>query len=175
MMNTQQRCDQYETSRIHDQTNARIFNRFVPSQSLQPYLDVRPMNTKYTLLPIVEPRKPISTPLVQYPVYTELSPGLQRNAPWSGYSSKVNDESILRNQIFALQKCSQAVYVPTSQSDLYQYHFEPTSQQQVYPGLFKKEQFYPFNPNPNSEVGNALFLNSTRVQLREVTNDCRKK
>ena len=40
-------------SQIHTQTNERIYNRNIPSQMLQPYLDVRPVMTKYSYFPIV--------------------------------------------------------------------------------------------------------------------------
>jgi hypothetical protein len=91
----------------------------------------------------------------------------RRAAPWSGYASNVNVESDLRNQIFALQKCSQAVYVPSSNSDLYQFGFKPTKQEsQPFPNLFANEQFSQFNPNPEN-VGHDVFYNSTRQQLKD--------
>ena len=50
-------------SDIHKQTNQRIYSRNIPSQMLQPYIDVRPVMTKYSYFPIVDPRKNISVPL----------------------------------------------------------------------------------------------------------------
>jgi len=44
-------------SEIHNTTNRRIYDRNVPSQMLQQYIDVRPVMTKYSYLPIVDPRK----------------------------------------------------------------------------------------------------------------------
>ena len=38
-------------SQIHNQTNTRIYDRNIPSQVLQPYLNVRPVMTKYSFLP----------------------------------------------------------------------------------------------------------------------------
>ena len=133
-------------SEIHKQTNERIYNRNIPSQMLQPYIDVRPVMTKYSYLPIVDPRKEVNTRLVQTPVYNV-------------------------HQVFALQKCSQSVYVPSSNSDLYHVAFHPKPE--TYPNslLFEKEQFCPFNPNPNSkEIGYEMFHNSTRVQVRNMTD-----
>ena len=37
-------------SKMHEQTNTRIYDRNIPSQMLQPYLDVRPVMTKYSLI-----------------------------------------------------------------------------------------------------------------------------
>jgi hypothetical protein len=54
-------------SDIHKQTNNRIYDRNIPSQILQPYLDVRPVMTKYSYFPIVDPRKQINVPFMQLP------------------------------------------------------------------------------------------------------------
>jgi hypothetical protein len=168
----------YETSsQNRNESNKRIYDRNVPSHVLQPYLSVRPVMTKYSLMPIVDPRKENSVQIEQQPLYnvhTTFNPG-NTQSPWSGYSSNVNAESILRNQIFALQKCSQSVYVPGSDSDLYQYSFKPDksgNKHQPFPGLFKKENFEEFDPNPGN-VGDGIFFNHTRQQLRDLTVDNR--
>ena len=130
-------------SNIHKQTNQRIYSRNVPSQMLQPYIDVRPVMTKYSYFPIVDPRKNINVPLQQMPTYNvhqTFNPG-NRQAPWSGYATNVNIESELRNQIYALQKCSQSVYVPSSTSDLYNYHFQTKTQPNPHDLLFQNETF----------------------------------
>ena len=54
-------------SKIHEETNTRIYDRNIPSQMLQPYLDVRPVMTKYSYFPIVDPRKQLNVPLVVQP------------------------------------------------------------------------------------------------------------
>ena len=43
-------CDQNAdlVSIIRSQTNNRIYNRNIPSKLLQPYIDVRPVMTKYS-------------------------------------------------------------------------------------------------------------------------------
>jgi hypothetical protein len=168
-------CDQNAdlVSIIRSETNNRIYNRNIPSKLLQPYLDVRPVMTKYSYLPIVDPRKQINTRFEQLPTYNSakvFNPG-NTESPWSGFASGINIESELRNQIFALQKCSQATYVPSSKSDLYNVHVNPTYQQekQAHSLLFQKEYFDTFNPNPNSKVvGSGIFHNSTRTQVKEL-------
>jgi hypothetical protein len=160
-------------SKIHEQTNTRIYDRNIPSQMLQPYLDVRPVMTKYSYLPIVDPRKELNVKMVQMPTYnsqTIFNPG-NTQSPWSGFASNINLESELRNQVFALQKCSQAVYVPDSNSDLYKYSYTPNKakQPEVHSLLFQKEQFCDFNPNPDNKiVGSGIFYNSTRTQIKEI-------
>ena len=147
--------------------NSRAYSRVVPSQMLQPYLSVAPVQTKFTVLPVIDPRAPISVPMEQLPTYNihnTFNPG-NATSPWSGYASTVNVESELRNQIFALQKCSQSVYVPKSTSDLYNVNFASRPSQQPFPDLFN-----PFIPcvNPKNSLkdsmGPELFNNSTRTQ-----------
>ena len=155
--------------------NKRAASRNVPSQSLQPYLDARPVNTKYSILPIVDARRQISTPLNQEATYNinhTFNPG-NAKGPWSGYASNVNHESELRSQIYGLQSCSQATYVPSSKSNLYQYHWKNSQNKQIpqpFPQLFQTDSFCDFNPNPNSDkIGYSLFNNATRQQLKDLT------
>lgn len=153
----------------------RTAERNIPSQPLQPYLDARPVMTKYSILPIVDPRKPIETPLIQQPTYTTetiYNPG-NDFGPWSGYASNINHESDLRNQIFALQSCSQAAYIPSSKSSLYQVKLQQKPNvQQPFSDLFQNQQFSPVNPNPNPDkIGFALFNNATRQQTKDLTKE----
>jgi len=160
-------------SKMHEQTNTRIYDRNIPSQMLQPYLNVRPVMTKYSHFPIVEPRKELNVKLEQMPTYNShlnFNPG-NTKSPWSGFVSNVNLESELRNQVFALQKCDQAVYVPGSNSDLYKYSYNPNNakQSQTHSLLFQKESFCDFDPNPDHKiVGSGIFYNSTRTQVKEI-------
>ena len=160
-------------SDIHKQTNQRIYNRNIPSQMLQPYIDVRPVMTKYSYFPIVDPRKNISVPLEQMPTYNVhevFNPG-NTQSPYSGFATNINVESELRNQIYALQKCSQAVYVPSSNSDLYDYKFKTRTQPNPHELLFRNNNtFESFNPNPAPEIcGSGVFYNNTRVQVKDMT------
>lgn len=163
------------TSQRQQTVYLRSYSRNIPSQPLQPYLDARPVQTKYSILPIVDPRKEINTPLKQEATYSPdkiFNPG-NDSGPWSGYASNINHESELRNQIFALQSCSQATYVPSSKSSLYQVNWQNTNnQQQPFPALFQNEQFAPVNPNPNPDrIGFALFNNATRQQVKDLTKE----
>jgi hypothetical protein len=160
-------------SKIHEQTNTRMYDRNIPSQQLQAYLDVRPVMTKYSYFPIVEPRKPSNVPMNRFPVFnnnTQFNPG-NDSGPWSGFASNINQESELRNQIYALQKCSQAVYVPSSQSDLYVESIKttPRQSQNSHQLLFQHQAFTSFNPNPAPNiVGTSIFNNSTRCQIKDI-------
>ena len=160
-------------SDVQKATNHRIYDRNLPSQFLQPYVSVRPVMTKYSIMPIVDPRAPVKTPMVQMPVYNPeqvFNPG-NTQSPWSGFAAAINTESELRNQVYALQACSQAVYVPKSTSDLYQVTFKPEQSNQntqQFRELFKDQHFNAFNPNPEN-IGTGLFNNYTRQQIRDLT------
>jgi hypothetical protein len=104
-----------------------------------------------------------------YNVNKVFNPG-NTVSPWSGFASNINLESELRNQVYALQKCSQSVYVPNSSSDLYDYKFKTATQHNPHELLFQNESFSQFNPNPDAKiVGSGIFMNNTRVQVRDMT------
>ena len=155
--------------------NTRTYVRNIPSQPLQPYLEARPVLTKYSILPVVDPRREINVPLIQQATYNPeqiFNPGnVNSRAPWSGYASNVNRESELKGQIFALQECSQATYIPNSKSSLYNVEWENSYKfSQPFPDLFKKETFGPTDMNLNAnKIGYALFNNATRQQLKDLT------
>jgi hypothetical protein len=164
------------TTSFQERMNREIYSRNLPSQPLQPYLDVRPVMTKYSYLPIVDPRREIKQQFKDLPTYntnTTFNPG-NRQAPWSGFASNINLESELRNQIYALQKCNQAEYVPKSNSDLYDFNLQVTKHTNLGDRnlLFKQEAFPQFNPNPDTNIlGVNLFNNNTRVQVKDI-NSC---
>ena len=159
-----------------DTINYRTYQRNIPSQPLQPYLSSMPAPTKYLVMPIVDERKQSKVPVKQMPTYNvhkTFNPG-NDGGPWSGFASNVNRESDLRNQIYALQSCSQATYVPASKSDLYQVHWKEQKQvQQPFPDLFRKQTFpTDYNSTQNSNIGYALFNNATRQQNKEANAGC---
>lgn len=153
-----------------EELNDRISVRNIPSSILQPRFSIRPVSTKYAMLPIVDRRPVPKEPIMKVPVYNiqkTFNPGTA-TAPWSGLASQVNDESRLRNQFFALQKCEQAEYVPSSNSELYDYQVNGNNTTQPFPGLFHQEKFNNFNPNV-CNLGKKLFDNCTRVQLKNLS------
>jgi hypothetical protein len=96
---------------------------------------------------------------------------MQSNGPVDGFLSKVNDESRLRNQYYALGSGSQGVFVPSSNSDLFVPHalgVGPLHYIQPFPRLFGDGLFNIESPQLVSgpAVGGDRFFNSTRSQLR---------
>lgn len=154
-----------------EELNDRISGRNIPSSVLQPQFSIRPVSTKYALLPIVDRRPAAKEPMLRVPTYNiqeTFNPG-NSISPWSGFASSVNDESRLRNQFFAIQKCEQAEYIPSSNSDMYKTSVQGNNIKQPYPDLFREENFNAFNPNV-CNLGKKLFDNCTRVQLKNLSN-----
>ena len=104
-------------SRVQE-LNERMFNRNVSIRPVAVSMDVRSTPTRYVKMPIINMR-PVAN--VQCPhvlpfnVNKQFFPG-NTKSPYDGYN--VDRETILRNQTFALQKCDQREYVPSSNSDL---------------------------------------------------------
>ena len=159
---------QPNTTQMEAQMNSEIYQRNLPSAPLQPYLNVRPASTKYSIMPVVDPRRQLNVPLQVNPTYNmgmTFNPG-NATAPWSGYASQVNTESELKNQIFALQHCDRSTYVPQSTSDLYMTpacsNTKPVAQN--HPLLFTKQEFSKCEmPQYNH---NTLFNTPTREETR---------
>jgi|TARA_Y100000992_G_scaffold77162_1_gene48817 hypothetical protein len=150
----------------------RILNRAFPSSALKPNYDPRPISTKYSLFPALSGRKEVKTelePYEDYNVHKIFNPG-NTKAPPEGFLDYVDNESYLRNQSIALQKgADQGYYVPQSKSELYNdYVFTNDNRVQPHPNLFEKSSF----KNPRTQhvglknIGNDLFHNNTRTQLR---------
>lgn len=151
---------------INDETNNRIYTRNVPTQPLQPYFDIKPMSTgRCSVFPMADIREANNHAFPQYDMNTMFNPG-NRKAPWSGFSSKIMDESILRNQIYPLQKSNnETTYVPSSTSDLYVPLIDgSTVAVQEFPLL--SETYVPpvtVTPKPSDPL---FFGNYTRYQMK---------
>ena len=148
-----------------NELNLRLCARNEPSRPLQPQFSLRPVSTKYALLPIVDTVIPSSVPLDTYPIYQPgqvFNPG-NNMAPWSGFATNIDVESTLRSQFMALQRNEQSVYIPSSDSDMYQAEVSGRQEKQPFPGLFQPTSFSSFNPN-TCNVGKDIFHNPTREQ-----------
>ena len=154
----------------------RIAERNLPSAPLQPQIGMRPASTKYSIMPIVDPRTTSQLiPLKNYPNYnlaTTFNPG-NAVGPWSGFASNIDTYSKLRNQGVALQSADQGKYIPSSSSDLYETLIPVTDNQQNHPLLFKNETYN--SPNRNIyNMGKKIFSNDTRQDVKNIRNYCHK-
>ena len=169
-------CQQSRT----DVLSERMFMRNVPSSSLQANFSIRPVSTKYACMPVLDRRASTQVPIIQQPTYNlskTFNPG-NAPAPWSGFASNINEESKLRNQFFALQRCEQAYYVPPTTSDMYTVKVSGRKEKCVFPGLVESgsnalgsiyvdPHLAPFNPNI-CNTGKKLFNNHTRQQIMDI-------
>lgn len=159
-----------------DELNTRIQSRFVPDNSLRPNYDPRPVSTKYSLFPTIDrktPAKEYLKPSTEYlgeatseATSSNFAP-LIKNSP---FIRNVDTETILRNQTVALQNgIGQSVYVPSSNSDLYNTTITSRPSDQPFPNLFIKPTFNSTQPAisiANQNIGKSDFFNYTRFQLR---------
>jgi hypothetical protein len=146
-----------------NELNNRLKDRWFPSDNLQPLYDIRPVSTKYTWFQTVEetPNSKVNT--LKYLPYTPskvFNPGSR--APSDFFLSSIDQESRLRNQFMALQKGDQAVYVPCTQSDLYQnpMDYDKSKNIKEVNNIQSREHKV---PNINTE----LFHNPTRTNIRK--------
>ena len=156
----------------HNTINNSIANRNFPSNSLAMNFSFRPVNTKYTLMPTYNHPIEASVPIISSGVYDVSStffPGT-RKPHFCGFATNVDKESTLRNQFFALQKADQVAYLPNTFSNLYENNINFTTYNANLDAhlLFKQESFNDFNPNISNSIGNEIFYNSTRVQLKDL-------
>jgi hypothetical protein len=157
------------SNRVED-LNKRIYSRNIPSQKLQSQFDIRPVSTKYAIMPIFDRREISTVPIEKMPIYNiehTFNPGNDQG-PWSGFASNINNESRLRNQFFAQQRADQAAYIPSTKSDMYNVEVIGQPVQQPFPDLFANQVFMPFNPNVCG-IGGNLFDNCVRQQLKNYT------
>lgn len=156
-----------------DELNERISTRHFPDMHLAPNFNLRPVPTKYSRFPIVERRKPVleeRIDFVQHDVNANFNPGTAR-APPSGFLNNIDVETVLRNQVFALQGGhSASTYISSSKSDLYNVSVISGKSEQPFPLLFSQQTFNN-NVHPNNasgNIGNETFFNHTRTQMRNV-------
>jgi hypothetical protein len=116
--------------------------------------------------------RPVAVPAAKhvYSPKTCFAP-LTRKPPFSGFAANVDTESLLRSQFFALQRAEQAVYIPSSKSDLYvpfgAVGYEVSKQ--PHPLLFDEGSLsgHDGKSRPNIQsIGQWKFANPTRTQLR---------
>jgi len=154
-----------------DELNSRISSRQFSDQPMQPNFGFRPVQTKYSIFPIIDRRAAVITSIQRAPEYnpaSHFSPATS-NGPVATYLANVNLESVLQNRHVALQHgAEQGVYVPSSNSDLYGFsavgRAEPLDDRAL---LFDRpKEFITKTSEIASLVGKDSFHNNTRTQLR---------
>jgi hypothetical protein len=139
-----------------DELNKRLETRFTPSAQLQPLFDVRSTATRYTHFKTFDEPKFVDTSTyTNYSQENVFNPG--DRAPVDYFFKSVDIESTLRSQFMALQKSNQAVYVPDTSSDLYNYS-----------SYEKRDSYLEVTlPSRKALPENVLFNNMTRLDIRK--------
>ena len=112
--------------------NDRLYARNIPPTLLEPSLPSRPVNTKYVHLQDIPPPLPLYTTELNYGHYYNkydnneiFNPG-DRAGPWIGFSSNIDVESILRDQLHKTN-CKSNYKPDYKSSDLYNVHISVAS------------------------------------------------
>ena len=158
-----------------DELNNRLTNRNLPSDLLEPVFDPRPSHTKGGMMPVITPQK---TPTQDFFTYKKYNPETTfapttKSPPFKGFCERVDDESELRNQVFALQCSERGAFIPSSLSDLYNVDvpYTPTMNNDIkhmHPGLFIENNFNDFNPDPTPESTKKVFNNDTKQSIKNI-------
>ena len=162
-----------------DALNERIQGRQFADIELRPNYDPRPVSTKYSRFPIIDPVIKRNANLKTYDINNTLDNN--KNPFFYGASNNahvlrnVDLETKLRNQTTALQHgAPQGMYVPSSKSDLYHIEIAGSSNmgEQPFPELFNTPKIQNSTIptiTKYTSIGNSDFFNHTRTQLRNTT------
>ena len=150
--------------------NERIILRNSANKNVQMYFDPRAVQTRFQLFPCEDIRPEIVEPIQitdHYDTTKNFLPG--DGAPFEGYAKKVEDESILRNIMFPLQKGHQSQYIPSTTSDMY--NVKVAGSLNKLPNkhnlLFREPVLPKIDRNPHN-IANDSFFNHTRQQVKNL-------
>ncbi len=89
---------------------------------------------------------------------------------FSGFAYNIDLESGLRNQIYPLEHSDKNKWYPDSKSNMYVNNIDFVNVNKNLDNdlLFRRETFDDFNPNISNSIGNDVFYNPTRVQLKDL-------
>ena len=139
-----------------NELNVRLNQRNIPTRSLKPNFDFRPQPTKYMDFQVIDNDIGTNVPLMKYSKYG-FNPG--DRGPTDDFLRNIDLETYLRNQYMALQRNSQAVYVPKLNSDLYNNPMNYEKEYTTYTSTQQKQICKKLDPN--------IFHNSTRYYLKK--------
>jgi hypothetical protein len=150
-----------------NELNERIKQRNMVYEKTNIHLGIRPQSTKYGYKPIVDRPQSNNVPIQHtepFNVNSHYLPG-NRQGPWDGFATHIHDESTLRNMFFANTKSQQGIYIPSSNSDLYELSkIEGRNKEsQPFAGLFTVPHVQHKTPAMYKE--NKVFNNDSR-QMR---------
>lgn len=151
--------------------NDRIYARNIPSTLLEPSLPSRPVNTKYVHLnePVIPPLHTIGLDGInnKYNDNEIFNPG-NRPGPWVGFSSNVDVESTLRDQLHRTN--CKSTYSPNyKSSDMYNVTISPNNNNlniNEFPYLFSTIPSCATVTNPTTETFTSQSPNTFNTCTR---------
>ena len=165
-----------QINNINNEMNKNIYQRNIPDRELQPLFSPIPVSTKYNKFSITNNNTTNTifnnnnTKIKSYDnfdIENNFNPGSY--APINYYFQSIDIETNLRNQHLKKDKYNENCWVPDSNNNLYK-NYNPNNdlvpQCCIDPYMSNSQSFAPFNPNYNNQIGNNLFNNNTRVQLK---------
>tara|TARA_Y100000816_G_C26100250_1_gene582907 strand:- start:678 stop:1166 length:489 start_codon:yes stop_codon:yes gene_type:complete len=155
-----------------DELNMRINERNSTNTLLEPVYDPRPSGTRGGMMPIISTKREAEESFFGYNDYNPntMYSNATKKLPFKGFADRINDESELRNQIFALQRSEKGTYVPQSHGDLYMVNIPHTQLSQedskhLYEGLFEEQNFNKFDPGAKFDT-KLVFNNNTNQAVK---------
>lgn len=162
--------NEYRLNELNDRLLSRIYPDYIIPQSFSSI----PIETRQTILgQSIDPRISSEIEIIKYPplnssISNNFICGDRGEPNW--FLANIDNESILRNQCFALQKggAPQGVYIPNSNSELYRPDLptNTTPVKQPFPHLFEKTQF-----NQNQRIPNNGGSDLRNKYINETFND----
>jgi len=160
---------------IKQQTiNDRLYARNIPSSLLEPSLPFRPVNTKYVYLDDIAPlyTTRLNDTNNKYNNNEIFNPG-DRSGPWVGFSSNIDVESSLRDQLHRT-KCKSNYSPNYKSSDLYNVNLPDNNQNIIeFPYLFSKTIINQCNnktQQPSTSTSNTTTTQSSSISTQKNTN-----
>tara|TARA_B100001173_G_C15957095_1_gene533953 strand:+ start:648 stop:1160 length:513 start_codon:yes stop_codon:yes gene_type:complete len=156
-----------------DIMNNEISNRFLTDTPLKPNINVRPVQTKYVLFPIVDGRldSGMKKQYLEHYVETNFAP-VTDNGPVNLTNTHIDTSSELRGLNVPLHKGDLPLkYTPSKTSDMYIVNVPKGKQVvQPHPALFAKDKYKTMAQQhvTQQNIGKELLHNHTRTQLRNL-------
>ena len=156
--------------------NYKILERTMQFENIEALISPRPQSTLFTLpLQDIIPPESCKSIILNYENNYNFNSTTNSNAntcningKWCRYVNNIDTESILKNQVYALQHAPHTKYVPDSCSDLYKSNtiktYNQRAKQSTYSNLSNQNNpITPINPDPPFSV---VFNQDTRQILK---------
>lgn len=153
--------------------NYKILERTMQFENIEALISPRPQSTLFTLpLQDIIPPESCKSIILNYENNYNFNSTTNSNAntcningKWCRYVNNIDTESILKNQVYALQHAPHTKYVPDSCSDLYKSNTIKTYNQRAKQSTHSNlsNQNNPINPDPPFSV---VFNQDTRQILK---------